>query len=138
MPANRIRERDAAQAAVALDLKQTRRVFLKNLIAQVSMGIYDHEKIARQPVIVNLEVFLDPAARIARDSIRETVDYNTLRNDILRIADSGHFHLQETFCEQILAVCLEKPGVIAARVCSEKPEIYPDCESVGFEIFAVK
>lgn len=138
MPANRIRERDAAQAAVALDLKQTRRVFLKNLIAQVSMGIYDHEKIARQPLIVNLEVFLDPDARIARDSIRETVDYNTLRNDILRIADSGHFHLQETFCEQILAVCLEKPGVIAVRVRSEKPEIYPDCESVGFEIFAVK
>lgn len=138
MPANRIRERDAAHAAVALDLKQTRRVFLRNLVAQVSMGIYDHEKIARQPLIVNLEVFLDPDARIARDSIRETVDYNTLRNDILRIADSGHFHLQETFCEQILAVCLEKPGVIAARVRSEKPEIYPDCESVGFEIFALK
>jgi 7,8-dihydroneopterin aldolase/epimerase/oxygenase len=138
MTAETMHASGAAQAGVALDLKQTRRVFLKNLVAQVSMGIYDHEKIARQPLIVNLDVYLDADARIERDSIRETVDYNTLRNDILHIADSGHFHLQETFCEQILAVCLQKPGVVAVRVSSEKPEIYPDCESVGFEIFALK
>jgi dihydroneopterin aldolase len=128
----------AALAGVALELRRARKVFLKNLVAQVSMGVYDHEKTARQPLIVNLDIYLDPDARIARDSIRETVDYNTLRNDILRIADSGHFHLQETFCERILAACLEKPGVIAVRVSSEKPDIYPDCESVGFEIFALK
>jgi dihydroneopterin aldolase len=30
------------------------------------------------------------------------------------------------------------PGVVAVRVSSEKPDVYPDCESIGFEIFGVK
>jgi dihydroneopterin aldolase len=28
--------------------------------------------------------------------------------------------------------------VLAARVASEKPDVYPDCESVGFEIFRTR
>ncbi len=102
------------------------------------MGVHDFEKQARQRVIVNVDLYIDPDGRIEHDTIRETVDYDFVRNVILRIADSGHFHLQETFCERILDACLEKSGVLAARVSSEKPDIYPDCESVGFEIFRVK
>ena len=37
--------------------------------------------------------------------------------------------------KSFLDACLGKNGVLAARVSSEKPDIYPDCESVGFEIF---
>jgi dihydroneopterin aldolase len=54
------------------------------------------------------------------------------------LANSGHFHLQETFCERILELCLARPGVVAVRVSSEKPDVYPDCESIGFEIFGTK
>lgn len=130
--------RGAADMAIALKLKQARRIFLRNFVTQISMGVHAHEKQALQRVIVNVDLYLDPEGRIERDSIRETVDYDFLREEIVRIANSGHFHLQETFCERILAVCLEKPGVIAARVASEKPDVYPDCEAVGFEIFRVK
>ena len=89
-------------------------------------------------VVVSVELYLDPQARIQRDSIRETVDYDVVRTEILSLADSGHFHLVETFCERVLAICLDKPGVIGARVSCEKPDIYPDCDAVGFEILGVK
>ena len=102
------------------------------------MGIHEFEKQGRQRIIVNVDLYLDPDGRIRHDSIRETVDYDFIRQTIVKIADSGHFHLQETFCERILDLCLEKEGVIAARVSSEKPDVYPDCESVGFEIYRVK
>jgi len=120
------------------NLKGSRRIFLKNFGVFISMGVHDFEKQARQRVIVNVELYIDPDGRIKHDTIGETVDYDFVRKTIMEIADSGHFHLQETFCERILDLCLEKKRVLAARVSSEKPDIYPDCESVGFEIFRVK
>jgi dihydroneopterin aldolase len=102
------------------------------------MGVHDFEKQARQRVIVNVDLYIDPDGRISHDSINETVDYDFVRSAVMTVAESGHFHLQETFCERILCICLQKSGVIAARVSSEKPDVYPDCDSVGFEIFRVK
>jgi dihydroneopterin aldolase len=119
-------------------LKNSRRIFLRNFTVLISMGVHEFEKQARQRVIVNVDLYIDPDGRIERDSIRETIDYDFVRQTIMDIAESGHFHLQETFCERILDACLEKDGVLAARVSSEKPDIYPDCESVGFEICRVK
>jgi dihydroneopterin aldolase len=119
-------------------LTGARRIFLKNLRVLISMGIHDFEKRDRQRVIVNVDLYIDPDARIERDSIHETVDYDFVRSAVINVADSGHFHLQETFCERILDICLQKSGVIAARVSSEKPDVYPDCDSVGFEVFRVK
>ena len=125
-------------ASTFASLKGSRRIFLKNFQVFISMGVHDYEKQARQRIIVNVDLYIDPDGRIQHDTIRETVDYDFVRQAIVEIAESGHFHLQETFCERILDVCLNKSGVLAARVSSEKPDVYPDCESVGFEIFRVK
>ena len=50
----------------------------------------------------------------------------------------GHVHLQETLCDDVLALMLEHPLVKAARVSTEKPDVYPDCEAVGVEVFGIK
>jgi dihydroneopterin aldolase len=33
---------------------------------------------------------------------------------------------------------LAHPGVAAACVSTEKPDVYPDCAGVGCEVFAIK
>jgi len=138
MTATALHPRSAVDMAMSARLGRARRIFLKNFEARISMGIHDFEKKARQRVMVNVDLYLEPDARIERDHISETVDYDFLRREIVALADSGHFHLQETFCERILAICLAKQGVVAVRVSSEKPDVYPDCESIGFEIFHAK
>ena len=138
MTAATLHPRSAVEMAMTGRLGQARRIFLKNFETRISMGIHESEKKARQRVMINVDLYLEPDARIERDHISETVDYDFLRREIGVLADSGHFHLQETFCERILAVCLARPGVVAARVSSEKPDVYPDCESIGFEIFGVR
>jgi len=138
MTAAALYPRSAVEMAMADKLGRTRRIFLRNFETRISMGIHDFEKKARQRVMINVDLYLEPDARIERDHISETVDYDFLRREIGVLADSGHFHLQETFCEKILAICLARPGVVAVRVSSEKPDVYPDCESIGFEIFGVK
>ncbi len=125
-------------APAAGGIGQSRRIFLRNFETRISIGVHDFEKQAKQRVVINVDLYLEPGGRILRDHISETVDYDFLRREIAALADSGHFHLQETFCERILALCLARPGVTAARVASEKPDVYPDCEAVGFEIFGTK
>lgn len=125
-------------APAAGGLGESRRIFLRNFETRISIGVHDFEKQAKQRVIINVDLYLEPGGRIQRDHISETVDYDFLRREIAALAGSGHFHLQETFCERILALCLARPGVTAARVASEKPDVYPDCEAVGFEIFGKK
>ena len=138
MTAATLHPRSAVEMAMTGRLGQARRIFLKNFETRISMGIHESEKKARQRVMINVDLYLEPDARIERDHISETVDYDFLRREIGVLADSGHFHLQETFCEKILAICLARPGVVAVRVSSEKPDVYPDCESIGFEIFGAK
>lgn len=138
MTATTLHPRSAVEMAMAGKLGRARRIFLKNFETRISMGIHNFEKKTRQRIMVNVDLFLEPEARIERDHISETVDYDFLRRDIAALTESGHFHLQETFCEKILALCLAKPGVVAVRVSSEKLDVYPDCESIGFEIFRAK
>ncbi len=130
--------RTSPDMTVATGLGRARRIFLKNFETRLSIGIHDFEKQARQRVIVNVDLYIDPDGRVERDHIDETVDYDFVRREIAALAGSGHFNLQETFCENILAICLARPGVLAARVSSEKLDVYPDCESVGFEIFRTR
>ena len=41
-------------------------------------------------------------------------------------------------CDDIAAAMLVHPKVLAARVSTAKPDVYPDCHSVGVEVFRIK
>jgi 7,8-dihydroneopterin aldolase/epimerase/oxygenase len=112
-----------------------RRIFLKNYRAHMSLGIHEHEKAKKQLVIINVDLYFDATVPSQADQIESVVDYDFLRTEIERISQERHFNLQETLCEEILAICLAKQGVMAARISTEKPEAYPDCDAVGYELF---
>jgi dihydroneopterin aldolase len=115
-----------------IDLATLPRLFLRNLAISARLGIHDFER-APQRVLVNIDLYLDPAVLPQSDRIAEAVDYDRVRTDIVALAASRHFNLQETFVHAILDVCLARPGVIAARASSAKPDIYADVEQAGYE-----
>ena len=39
---------------------------------------------------------------------------------------------------ELLRVMLAHPSVRAARVSTEKPDVYPDCDPVGIEVFGLR
>jgi 7,8-dihydroneopterin aldolase/epimerase/oxygenase len=118
-------------------MRETRRIFLRNLSVEASIGIHDHEKAARQRLLINVEVFLRPQ-RALQDDIGEVLDYDFLRQGISSMVAARHYNLQETLCQQIVEFCLANAQVLSARVSTEKPDIYPDCDGVGYEIFRRK
>jgi dihydroneopterin aldolase len=72
------------------------------------------------------------------DQLDEVVDYDFVRQVVHQRVAQGHIGLQETLCDDIMAALLAHPGVQAAQVSTRKPDVYPDCEAVGVEIFRAK
>lgn len=116
-----------------------RRLFLRDHVVQMHIGAHEFEKTGPQRVVINVELYVPLALSTpAEDRLHEVVDYDFVRAAVARRIAQGHVELQETLCDDLLAVLLAHPGVRAARVATEKPDVYPDCAAVGCEVFAVK
>lgn len=125
----------------ALDplLLSCRRVFLKNYEVWINIGVHEFEKRAEQRVILNVDLYVPLAISTPHaDELDEVVDYDFIRRTVAERLSRGHIHLQETLCDDILLAILAHPKVQAARVSTAKPDVYPDCESVGVEVFRCK
>lgn len=120
-------------------LADCRRLFLRNYEVYINIGVHDFEKRAEQLVIINVDLFVPLAESTpVADKLAEVVDYEFIRETIARRVSQGHIHLQETLCDDVAAAMLAHPKVRAVRVSSEKPNVYPDCESVGVEVIRIK
>ena len=120
-------------------LADCRRLFLRNYEVNINIGVHDFEKRGEQRVVINVELFV-PLAQTTpvEDKLREVVDYDFMRATIARRVGQGHIHLQETLCDDVAAAMLEHPLVRAVSVSTEKPDVYPDCDAVGVEVFRIK
>ena len=120
-------------------LMDCRRLFLRNYEIRVNIGVHAFEKTAEQRVVMNVDLYIPLAVSTPRaDALDEVVDYDFIRSTIASRVSKGHIHLQETLCDDVLALMLKHPRVRAARVSSEKPDVYPDCDAVGVEVFGIK
>jgi dihydroneopterin aldolase len=120
-------------------LRNCRRLFLRGLTVQAHIGIHDHELQAAQRIIIDVDLYVSFAGTSPKDDrIDEVVDYDFVRAVVHARVAKGHINLQETLCDDILMHLLEHTGVMAARVSTRKPDVYPDCEAVGVEVFRAK
>ncbi len=122
-----------------IDMSQCRRLFLKNYAVDLNIGVHEFEKKGEQRVLFNVELYVSLSMSTPHaDDLAEVEDYDFMRQTIAQRIAKGHIHLQETLCDDVLKTMLAHPKVIAARVSTQKPDVYPDCESVGVEVFGVK
>ena len=120
-------------------LMDCRQLFLRDYAVRINIGVHDFEKRAEQRVLINVDLYIPLVLSTPKaDELHEVVDYDFIRRSVSERVQRGHIHLQETLCDDVLALMLAHPRVKAARVSTEKPDVYPDCESVGCEVFGVK
>ena len=120
-------------------LLDCRRLFLKDYEVWINIGVHDFEKKGEQRVLINVDLYVPLASTTPQhDQLHEVVDYDFMRRTISQRVKQDHVHLQETLCDDVARLMLEHPLVKAVRVSTEKPDVYPDCESVGVEVFRIK
>jgi dihydroneopterin aldolase len=120
-------------------LRDCRRLFLRNYEVMINIGVHDFEKKGEQRVMINVDLYIPLATSTPKaDQLSEVVDYDFMRETIARRMAQGHVHLQETLCDDVARSMLTHPQVKAVRVSTMKPDVYPDCEGVGVEVFQIK
>jgi dihydroneopterin aldolase len=129
------RLRQSAPQNVAHEAKVSDRVFVHDLVLDVEIGVYTHEKGVTQRVRFSVDVDLIPADTV-NDDIRQAFDYDTIIKGIKAIIARGHINLVETLAEQIAKLCLAHTRAQSARVMIEKIDKEPG--AVGVEIVRAK
>ncbi|WP_430822357.1 dihydroneopterin aldolase [Brevundimonas intermedia] len=107
-------------------------VFVRGLVVEAGIGVYDHEQGRLQRLVIDVTLELEPRPI---ERLGDTINYETVANAARAIAAEGHVGLVETFAERLARACLEDGCVQRATVRIEKPGalvgvIAPGCEIV--------
>jgi 7,8-dihydroneopterin aldolase/epimerase/oxygenase len=99
---------------------------LQALRVDCIVGIYEHERNARQAVIVDVEIDYDFAAAAASDAIADAVDYDGVARAITELAERRGFQLIETMAEEAAAMLLAQvPAATRVKLEIRKPAAVP-------------
>lgn len=109
------------------------RVFVRGLRLDASIGVLEHERTRRQPLVVDLELEVATGAPVEGD-MASVYDYRVPVERARALAAAGHIELVETFAERLAAACLEDDRVICVTLHVEKPEAIAGAAATGVEI----
>jgi 7,8-dihydroneopterin aldolase/epimerase/oxygenase len=116
-----------------------RRLFIKDFEVLARIGIHDFELTAPQRLLIDVDLYVDlKNTSPSTDHINEVVDYDFIREVVLKRIDKGHINLQETLCDELADLLMVNPNVLAVQLSTRKPDVYPDCGAVGVEIFRAR
>lgn len=111
---------------------ETTRLFVRALRVVAPIGIHPHERIAPQPLVIDVEMDVPP---VAADRIEATFDYALVREAAHAVIAGGHIDLVETFAERIARRLLAVGDVVSVRIRVAKPAaLAPDAEAAGVEL----
>ncbi|MEM7443588.1 MAG: dihydroneopterin aldolase [Pseudomonadota bacterium] len=109
-----------------------RHLFVRDLVVDARIGVYDHEKTATQRVRLNMDLAVEDST--GEDRIEAVVSYEPFVIAARQLALEAHSDLVETLAEKLAAFCLQDRRVMTARIRVEKLDVFEDAGSVGVEI----
>lgn len=115
------------------NLKEIRKIIIKDLILNTKFGYYEKEKKKNQRLRFNIEieVFMLP---IDDKSIKNIIDYDKIIK-IIEIILSKHINFLETLSEEICSEILKDQRVKNINLQIDKLDIIEKTSSVGVKTF---
>ncbi len=108
-------------------------IFIRGLLLDASIGVLDHERHERQPLVVDIELEVETGPPVEGD-LASVYDYRVPVAHARDLVEAGHIELVETFANRLANLCLTDSSVRTARIRVEKPEAIPGAEGAGIEI----
>lgn len=113
-------------------------VYIEQLRASAIIGTEPRERIAPQPVVLDLHLRYDATAAAESDDLAEAVDYAALTDRVLVHLAASRCRLLERLCREVLDVLLAEERVTWARVRIAKPSALPAAENVAIAAEGVR
>ncbi len=114
--------------------KYIRKVNIKNLILNISVGLHDFEKKEKQRVRFNIDISTDSNIKPDNTNLSSIVNYEDTINKITYITEKKHHELLEDLAENIFDVIFKSKIVKKVNLKLEKLDIIKNTESVGIEV----
>ena len=106
-------------------------VYIKGLRAQAVIGVYEWERLIRQPLVMDLEMSSDTARAAASDAIADALDYAAISQQVIALVEGSEFQLLETLADAIATMVMREFGVPWLRLRLGKPGAVAEAEDVG-------
>ena len=114
--------------------KYIRKVNIKNLILNVSVGLHDFEKKQKQRVRFNIDISTDSNIKPDNTNLSSIVNYEDTIKKITDITKTKHHELLEDLAENIFDIIFKSKIVKKVKLKLEKLDIIKETESVGIEV----
>ena len=84
-----------------IKFKYQRKILIKNLVLNISIGIHNFEKKKKQRVRFNIEINTDPNLKTNNKDLSTILNYETVINNIKAQVRKQHHELLEDLAENI-------------------------------------
>ena len=111
-----------------------RKVVIKDLILNISVGIHSFEKKKKQKVKFNIIVLTDPLLKPNNNDLSSIVNYEEIINEIENLVKESHHELLEELAENIFEILFKNKIIKKVSLKLEKLEIIKNTNSVGIEV----
>ena len=116
------------------DYSYKRKVLIKDLIFNTSIGIHDFEKKQKQQIKFNIEIDINSSLKPSNTNLNTIVNYEDVISSIKILTQKKHYDLLEVLAEDIFLNLFKNKNIIKVKLKIEKPEIIENTTSVGIEI----
>ena len=114
--------------------KYKRKVIIKDLILNISVGIHNFEKKKKQRVKFNIEILTNPYVIPNNKDLNSILNYEEIVSKIEKIAYLKHYELLEDLAENIFNMIFRNKLVKKINLKIEKLDILKKTKSVGIEV----
>ena len=114
--------------------KYKRKVIIKDLILNISIGIHAFEKKKKQRVRFNIEIFTNPHIYPNNKDLNTILNYEEVVKKIEKLTHLKHHELIEDLAENILNMIFRNKLVRKINLKIEKIDILKKANSVGIEV----
>jgi len=110
------------------------KIYIRDLSLRCIIGINRDERREKQDIVINITLFADLSQACHSDDIEDTVDYKTIKKNIITAVEESSCYLLEHLAERIAQTCLSNRAVKRATVTIDKPGALRFARSVAIEI----
>ncbi len=109
-------------------------IFIKDLLVQAVIGVYEWERNQPQDILVNIRMFTSTRLAAQTDDLKDCVDYSDITKKVQVFVGQSTRFTVEALGEDIANLCLGHKNVKTVIVRIEKPGVVKGTASVGIQI----
>ena len=110
------------------------KIYIKNLVIETIIGIFDWEREVKQKVSIDMEFEFDCTKAAKNDSIEDTLNYKDITKRVIKYVEESQFQLIETLAENIANLIKSEFGVERVKLRVSKPGALRFSDDVGIII----